>query len=189
MSADDVRFTQLWEEHYRPVLAYALRRASGRAEAQDVVSETFLVLWRRLGDAPRDDQVLPWLYGIARRVLSNRQRTRTRQERVASRLREVPHAPSPADDAAGERLEVEAVLRALSSLKESDREIVLLAAWEGLGHREIAIALGCSENAAAVRLHRARQRLVKARLKETASSGHERNESRQERRPEGKRTR
>jgi RNA polymerase sigma factor (sigma-70 family) len=187
MSAEDLRFTRLWDEHYRPVLAYALRRASGRAEAQDVVSETFLVLWRRLGDAPRDDEILPWLYGIARRVLSNRHRSQARQDRLAARLREVRRIRASADETAEQKLEAEAVLHALSNLRELDREIVLLAAWEGLGHQEIAIALGCSENAAAVRLHRARQRLMKARLKETASSGHERNASDEGHSPEGKR--
>ena len=51
------------------------------------------------------------------------------------------------------------VLRALSRLSEPDREALLLVAWDGLSTAEGAIALGCSQTAFKVRLHRARRRL------------------------------
>jgi RNA polymerase sigma-70 factor, ECF subfamily len=64
------------------VRAYALRRASPDA-AQDVVADTFLVVWRRLEDVPAD--ALPWLYGIARRVLANQRRSADRSSPRAAR--------------------------------------------------------------------------------------------------------
>ena len=65
------RFEELFREHYGAVRGYALRRALGEP-AQDAVSETFLVAWRQLDDVPAD--ALPWLFGVARRVLANQRR-------------------------------------------------------------------------------------------------------------------
>ena len=54
------------------------------------------------------------------------------------------------------------VLSALAGLRPDDREVLRLAAWEGLDPREMGLVLGCSPNAAAIRLHRARRRLQEA---------------------------
>lgn len=159
-------FGDLYARYYRPVLAYARRRAYDRASADDAVAEAFTVLWRRRSDAPTGEDVLPWLYGVARRVLANQRRGRLRRERLLERLRET--AEPSAGELALERVEAEAVLRALARMSSGDREILLLAAWEGLGNREIGIALGCSENAAAIRLHRARTKLQATAATESA---------------------
>jgi RNA polymerase sigma-70 factor (ECF subfamily) len=66
------------------------------------------------------------------------------------------------------------VLAALARLREGDREILRLAAWEELSHREIAAVVGCSEASVAVRLHRARNRLGREIEKEERRSGQER---------------
>jgi RNA polymerase sigma-70 factor (ECF subfamily) len=55
------RFRQLYEQHYRAILAYSLRRCRNDADAHDVVAETFLVAWRRLDAVPDDDESLPCL--------------------------------------------------------------------------------------------------------------------------------
>jgi RNA polymerase sigma-70 factor (ECF subfamily) len=86
---DASRFEALYREHYAAVLAYARRRIPGRAD--DVVSETFLVAWRRLDDVPSDG--LPWLYGVARRVVADVRRSAGRQQALAERLAEV-HVPA-----------------------------------------------------------------------------------------------
>ena len=75
------------------------------------------------------------------------------------------------------REDLRSVLAALAKLGTKDREILLLAAWEGLSHAEIAVVLACSENASAIRLHRARQRLDKAFAKEDPASRTQRNKS------------
>jgi RNA polymerase sigma-70 factor (ECF subfamily) len=54
------------------------------------------------------------------------------------------------------------VAAALRSLGDTDREILTLAAWEDLDAGQIAVVLGCSRNAARIRLHRARRRLAAA---------------------------
>ncbi|HVN62428.1 MAG TPA: sigma-70 family RNA polymerase sigma factor [Gaiellaceae bacterium] len=173
LSGAEGRFRQLYVEHYPALLAYALRRSTDRGEAEDAVADAFVVLWRRIDQAPTDGhEALLWLYGVIRRVIANRSRGRRRQRRVAQRFAEIAQLQPGADDTAEARLNASRLVRALQNLKEPEREVLLLAAWEGLTASQIAIVLGCSENAAAIRLHRARRRLTAIYEKENASDGH-----------------
>lgn len=148
------RFEGLFRAHVGAVRAYALRRASGDA-AQDVVSETFLVAWRRLDDVPAD--ALPWLLGVARRVLANQRRSAARgaalEQRMASTAATAAAPAEHVDD--GETLRT-----ALARLSDRDRETLILVAWDGLTGARAARAAGCTRAAFAVRLHRARARLA-----------------------------
>jgi RNA polymerase sigma-70 factor, ECF subfamily len=150
-----VRFEHVFREHGAAVRAYARRRI-GEAAADDVVSEVFVIAWRRVDALP--DDPLPWLYGCARRVLANQRRGARRQEALAVRLAELRGPGS--HDGAGDRANT--LRSALASLRESDREVLMLIAWEGLDPAHAARALGCSRATLAVRLHRARGRLREA---------------------------
>ncbi len=145
----------LFTSHAAAVFAFALRRAS-RSEAEDVVSETFLVAWRRLDVVP--DRALPWLLGVARRVLANRRRGEARQAALRSRL----GSGEPDADGVSESAQPEAgiVLAALAALPPAERDAITLLAWEGLTPDEAAIVLGCSRATFYVRVHRARRRLA-----------------------------
>jgi RNA polymerase sigma-70 factor, ECF subfamily len=159
------RFEALFEANYRSVLAYALRRVD-RQLAEDVAAETFTVAWRRLDAVPEDE--LPWLYGVARRTIANQRRGDRRRRALLAKLsREAPSGGGPGDLADG-IAERSAVVAALERLSERDRETLRLVAWEGLETARAARAAGCSPGAFAVRLHRARSRLVK----ELAAAGH-----------------
>lgn len=143
-------FRDLFSRHYGAVYGYAARRL-GRDDAVDAAAEVFAIAWRRIRAVPADPEALPWLYGVARRVVANSSRSRRRRERLHAR------AGSLFDPASsGDLTDVDAALRAL---RPADREVLLLVAWEGLGPEALARALGCSKNAATVRLHRARARL------------------------------
>ena len=83
-------FRRLFTEHYRHVLAYALRRTDERADAEDVVAGTFAIAWRRFTDAPAEELRLAWLYAIAARVLANHRRSLRRLAALRSRLRALP---------------------------------------------------------------------------------------------------
>jgi RNA polymerase sigma-70 factor (ECF subfamily) len=159
-------FRRLWAEYHRHVLAYALRRTGQRADAEDVVSGTFTVAWRRFGDKPSAEFELPWLYAIAARVLANQRRSLRRLVALSSRLGELP------EPAQAERSDLPEVVAALKQLRKDDQEILRLAAWEGLTNAELAVALDCSENAATIRLHRARKRLAEELAKEDPAAGH-----------------
>jgi len=153
------RFRILYEETSSAILGYALRRAESAEDAAEVVAETFMTAWRRLDQVPLGPHARLWLYGVARRLLANYRRGSRRRSRLADRLRgEVPWTTD-----AGETdpsWELEAVRGALDQLRSEDREVITLAAWERLSHQELGQVLGCSANAAKIRLHRARRRLV-----------------------------
>jgi RNA polymerase sigma-70 factor, ECF subfamily len=158
-------FRRLFAEHNRQVLAYAMRRCEQRVDAEDVVAGTFTVAWRRFADAPEEELRLAWLYAIAARVLANQRRSLRRLVALRSRLRAAPAASH-------EEGKLQDVLAALKQLRPDDQEVLRLAAWEGLTNAELAVALGCSANAATIRLHRARKRLSEQLEKEERAAGH-----------------
>ena len=171
-SGAEAHFRRAYLEHYRAILAYALRRGVDYGAAEEIAAETFAVLWRRRDDAPDPDALLPWLYGVAARVLANHHRKAGRRERLSARLHTLAPEHPETESIALDRLEVRTVVDALQQLSAADREVLLLAAWEGLSHGEIAAALGCSENAAAIRLHRARKRLTETCRKKDMKTRH-----------------
>jgi len=159
------RFRHLYDASYDDLWRYCLRRSPDRAAAEDTLSDTFAVAWQKLDDAPTGADGRPWLFAIARNHLRNRWRKERSSLRLLDRLKSMPTAV-PSDPAMLAADNSAAVAAALGQLKEQDRELLRLAAWEELSHREIAESLGCSENAVAIRLHRARERFAEA-LKKT----------------------
>jgi RNA polymerase sigma-70 factor, ECF subfamily len=154
------RFQALYTECHGRVYAYAVSRA-GRQLADEVVSDVFLIAWRRLADVP--SPALPWLLGVARNVATGQFRAAARHQAVASDLSAwVKEAEFAAPDVADQVSERISVLTALAALPEADRELLTLAAWHGLPAAEAAQVLGCSKAAYFVRLHRARRRLERA---------------------------
>jgi RNA polymerase sigma-70 factor (ECF subfamily) len=153
------RFERLFEATRADILAYSLRRVSSPEEAADVLSETFLIAWRKLDALPPGDEARLWLFGVARNVL-RRGATRERVlqvgvERLAAELSE-----AVSTSATGEgRARSPGLRAALEALPEPQREAILLTAWEGLSPREIAAVTRTPVNLVRVRLHRARTRL------------------------------
>lgn len=166
------RYRQIYEAHYGAVSAYARRRSPDADVAQDAVSETFLVVWRRLADVPPGPDTLPWLYGVARRVIANQRRGNQRRADLSWRLARESSPVAEVDAGVISDDERQTVLSAMAQLREGDQEILRLSAWEELSHREIAVVVGCSEATVAVRLHRARNRLGKEIEKGIPRSGH-----------------
>ncbi len=169
MRGSDRWSEELFRHYGRYVAAYAQRRV-GSDLVDDVVSEVFLVAWRRRAEVPAD--ALPWLYGTARHVIGTRYRSGDRWQNLVHRLAAVPSEP-PAEtaDVVAERTRF---LSALGELSDDDRELLLLLAWEGLDTNEIASAAGISPGSAAVRIHRARRRLEAALTQEASDVEYER---------------
>ncbi len=82
------RFEALFEENFRPLLGYAMRRIDDTSAAADVVAETFTTAWRRLDDVPNGTEARLWLYGTARRVLANYRRGERRRGALVDMLAE-----------------------------------------------------------------------------------------------------
>ena len=171
---DEERFEALARQLVDPLRRFLARRTDPET-ADDVLSDTLLVCWRRLDDVPEDP--LPWAYGVARNCLANALRSGRRQERVAAKLAAVDPpsevAPAPDDGDAG-------LSAALAALPETDAELLRLWAWEQLTPAEIAEVLEITANAVSVRLHRAKEKLREQLGKSDAGAGHE--ESREGRR-------
>lgn len=151
-------FRVLYESTRPRILAYALRRMVSPEDAADVVAETFAISWRRLDVVPSGDEALLWLYATCRRVIANDRRGEHRRSeltvRVGAQLRRAVNDRSePGADAL-------LAARALERLRDDDRELLMLVAWEGLSSAELAHVLECSPTAARIRLHRARARLL-----------------------------
>jgi RNA polymerase sigma factor (sigma-70 family) len=153
------RFEQVYGENHRAVLGYLLRRTNTPEDAADLIAEVFLTAWRRLDDVPSGDRARLWLFGVARRTLANHRRGERRRSTLAERMRAELELTDAVPESAGELAHIAAAYRSLAT---ADRELLALAGWEGLEPKEIAVVLGCSRNAARIRLHRARRRFADA---------------------------
>ena len=148
------RFATLFGRHHRQVYAYAVSRA-GRDVADDIVSDTFLVAWRRLDAVPADP--LPWLLGVARNVTQERFRDAARQLSLLSQA-----SAAIEGDIAEVVADRAVTLAALDALRAEDRETLTLVGWHGLSAKEAAQVVGCATATFLVRLHRARRRFEQA---------------------------
>lgn len=165
------RFEAMAPGLVEPLRRYLARRTDG-ATADDVLSETLLVCWRRLDEVP--EEPLPWAYAVARHALANAERSARRQRRVAAKVATLdPPArttdPTGGPDAAGDV----PLDEALAALRPAEAELLRLWAWEQLGPSEIATVLDLTPNAVSIRLHRARQKLREELRKIEAGAGHE----------------
>ena len=158
--ADEQRraaFELLFRAHYRSVENFVTSRY-GSTDTEAVMSRTFEVAWRRLDDIP-SDATRGWLISVARNCARNEMRgSRRRREHfdeIANVVAQSPEAePNPISAST-----LEAFRYAFGRLSPADREVLLLADWDGLDGPDLAAALGVSKSTAAVRLHRARTRL------------------------------
>lgn len=119
------------------VLRYFQRRADHQ-DAADLLAETMLVVWRRSRDVSRDPmQARMWMFGIARNVLHNDERSKRRRWRLADRLRlmSAPEGARAADDGVEVR-------DAVDRLPEKLAEVVRLVHWEGFTLAQVAEILG-----------------------------------------------
>ena len=153
----------LYERHFVAVFKYVASRV-GRDAAHDVVAETFVVAFRRRAAFDSSyESALPWLIGIATNVVRSQRRAERRHLATAPADMERRAAHDPALDEAIARADAAAaagaVARALRGLTAKEREAFLIHVLAGLEGTELAIALGVSPSAAAVRLCRARAKL------------------------------
>jgi RNA polymerase sigma-70 factor (ECF subfamily) len=156
MSAHE-RFEAIYARVRDPLHRYLSRRASADS-VDDLFTEVLIVLWRRLEDVPDGGEV-PWALAVARRTLSNHRRAHSRFARLLAKLALFEPGVDPGPEPRGGDPDLE---QALATLRESDREVLRLFAWEELTTGEIGVVLGLSANAAGVRLHRAKERLRNA---------------------------
>ncbi|TCC66422.1 RNA polymerase sigma factor [Kribbella pittospori] len=170
----ELRFRELFDDNFRRLLGYALRRVNSPEDAADIVAETMLVAWRRMDEVPPDDAARLYLFGVARRVLANHRRGELRRDRLAERLRLELAEVTP--DLTSLSESTEAIRAGLEKLSDSDRELIMLTGWDGLDPREAAVVLGVPARTVRTRLHRARSRLRAAIGDVASADGHVRDD-------------
>jgi RNA polymerase sigma-70 factor (ECF subfamily) len=153
----EARFRELFDATYPTVARYARHRGLVGQDAEDLVAATYEVAWRRLDAVPAGDAALPWLLAVALNHLRNHRRKLVRERALVERLPPPDEVAPPNEPAVIGWREIR---RALDALADSDRELVLLVAWDGLSPAQAASVLGLTSTAARTRLHRARARLA-----------------------------
>ncbi|RXZ72458.1 RNA polymerase sigma factor [Agromyces albus] len=138
------------------LLSYFGRRVQIPADAADLLSETFLVAWRRGDRMPAEpEQARMWLFGVARRVLANAARGAIRHSDLTHKLR--AHLETlPTEHVDTETLDIRA---ALDAIPADQSELVRLVLWDGFTLPDAATILGISESTARGRYQRARTQL------------------------------
>lgn len=163
-------FTALYAEHYAAVRSYSSVCVPA-SEVDDVVADTFLVVWRRLRDVPTD-WTRGWLIGVARNVVHHRHRAARRRTNFIERLAQLtPESITMLHDGHVPIEDLQVLAAAFARLKPADQEILVLSGPYDLPHEEIAVAMGIKPNAVAVRIHRARARLRTAYDAQLADDG------------------
>jgi RNA polymerase sigma factor (sigma-70 family) len=160
--AHPARFEEIFDRHFRAIYRYLARRV-GSDLADDLAAETFARAFRardRYDDSRPDAR--PWLFGIAANILRHHRRDERRRlmaharsgvDRIAPD--ETDHADSRADASAAEPQ----IARVLASMRDEQREVLLLFAWAELSYEEISAALGIPEGTVRSRLSRARRHI------------------------------
>ncbi len=147
MSRGDVEaLSLLYDRHARAVYAFAAH-AIGRSEAEEVVQDCFVRLWRRAGqfDARRGS-FTAWFMAIAQnRVvdeLRRRGKGRIAAEQIESVLMEAVDPAADPEEEAWQRTQSDRLVQALRELPAEQRRVLVLAYFGGLSQSEIAVGLG-----------------------------------------------
>ena len=160
MTDGDSRAEMAVSRYRGHIQSYCLRRLPV-STAGDAAAEVMSIVWRRRDALPDEPDTLPWMYGVARKVVSGFRRSERRWRARAERAAQTAiFDTDPVETGALQLEEERQVLVALSRLRDSDQELLRLTAWEGLGNREIARLLGLTPAAVDTRLSRARRRLA-----------------------------
>ncbi len=160
---DPDAFGVLFDNNSRAVYNLAFRLTGSWAEAEEVVSLTFLEAWRlRARVEPEGESLRPWLMGITVNVVRNFSRAARRHQAAMARLPEPAAVPDFADEVA-EHIDDTARLAALRAafgrLRPAEQEVIALCVWAELDYAAAAEALGVPIGTARSRLHRARGKL------------------------------
>lgn len=164
-AGDHDAFGELFDAYARSVYNHSFRLTGDWAQAEDLVSLTFLDAWRLRGKVDEEGGSLrPWLLGIATNVTRNTRRAARRHAAALSRLPREEVERDFADEVAArldDRAELALVRAALATLRRAEREVLALCVWSGLDYQAAAEALGVPVGTVRSRLSRARAKLAK----------------------------
>ena len=165
----DRDFTELYRAHLRDVYSYAYYRIGNHHDAEDLTEQTFLQAYRHFARAVAESNgrpLRPWLIRIAHNLAANYYRDRSRRPQTNLEDAGVLSALHPTEELVEEREEVKEVLAGVAELPDDRREALIMRFALGMENREIARALGRSEGATKVLIHRAIKQLEQGLMQE-----------------------
>lgn len=158
----DSRFERLYREHLRDVYSYCYYRVGNHHDAEDITEQAFLQAYRHFERALRESKgrpLRPWLIRIAHNLAANHYRDKRRKPEAALDAVEPPAHPHSTERVAEGREELRQVMEKLKVLSDDRREALIMRFALGMSNREIARALGRSDGATKVLIHRAIKQL------------------------------
>jgi RNA polymerase sigma-70 factor (ECF subfamily) len=166
----DRAFEQLYRDHLRDVYSYSYYRVGNHHDAEDLTEQAFLQAYRHFERARRESNgrpLRPWLIRIAHNLASNYHRDRARRPTAALDAVEPPSHPHGTERVVEGREELREVMEHLELLPEDRREALIMRFALGMSNREIARALGRTDGATKVLIHRAIKQLEELMAPET----------------------
>jgi RNA polymerase sigma-70 factor (ECF subfamily) len=160
-AALDREFSDFYREHLRDVYNYTYYRTGNHHDAEDLTTQTFLQAYRHFERALREANgrpLRPWLIRIAHNLAANYYRDRSRKPTSTLDDAEVGQ-PHDTEDLVVGREDAVAVLEGVRALPEDRREALIMRFALGMDNREIARALGRTDGATKVLIHRAIKQL------------------------------
>ena len=158
----DRDFSELYRAHLRDVYSYSYYRIGNHHDAEDITEQTFVQAYRHFERAQRESNgrpLRPWLIRIAHNLAANYYRDRSRRPQTHLDDAAILSAPLDTERVVEEREEVKEVLEGVSKLPDDRREALIMRFALDMDNREIARALGRSEGATKVLIHRAIRQL------------------------------
>ncbi len=158
----DRAFEEFYRAHLRDVYSYAYYRVRDHHDAEDLTEQTFLQAYRHFDRARRESDgrpLRPWLIRIAHNLALNYYRDRSRRPQTPLENADPIAAKHDTEAIAEGREELRAVMANLDHLSEDRREALIMRFALGMDNREIARALGRTDGATKVLIHRAIKQL------------------------------
>lgn len=161
----DADFAELYRTHLRDIYSYSYYRVGNHHDAEDLTEQTFLQAYRHFERAQRESDgrpLRPWLIRIAHNLAANHYRYRSRRPQSPLEESAPIAAVHSTEELVAGRDELARVLEGVKQLPDDRREALIMRFALGMDNREIARALGRSEGAAKVLIHRAIKQLEAA---------------------------
>ncbi len=158
----DADFSELYRAHLRDVYSYSYYRVSNHHDAEDLTEQTFLQAYRHFERAQRESRgrpLRPWLIRIAHNLAANYYRDRSRKPQTALDDAGPLAATHTTETLVEHRDELARILECVQELPDDRREALIMRFALGMDNREIARALGRTDGATKVLLHRAIRQL------------------------------
>ena len=146
-------FGALYKRYHSPMVALGFSMLGDRDMADDAAGEAFAIACRDLSKLKSEDKFAAWLAGICRNVA--RQMLRVSRGKDIART---DHRPESERDEADERRN--AITRALQTLREPERELIVLRYFDGFSQAQISEVLDISSQAVNGRLVRAKRKIA-----------------------------